>query len=251
MKKITFLFIIAGLLSPSSAVRADLIAQEIVRRSDDLMRGDTNQGTYLMMITTPSWKRELKVYCYSQGRDKMFLRILSPAKEAGVGTLRINNEMWNYLPTVEKTIKIPPSMMMQPWMGSDFTNDDLVKESSLVNDYTHEILSVETIDERRVYKIELIPRPEAAVVWGKILRWVRKDDFVPLREEYYNERGKLMKILEFSDIGQVSNRIIPKTWTMTSQIKENHQTTIKLLDVEYDVPIADSIFTLSNLTKIQ
>jgi outer membrane lipoprotein-sorting protein len=140
---------------------------------------------------------------------------------------------------------------MQSWMGSDFTNDDLVKESSLVNDYTHKILGQETVDGHPICQIELTPKPEAAVIWGKILRWVRKDDFIPTKEEYYNERGKLIKILEFSDIGQVSDRVIPRTWTMTSLTKDLHTTAIKLIDVQYNIPVDDSIFALSNLTKIQ
>jgi len=251
MKKFLFTLALTLFLLPSTLHAEDLTAQEIVRRSDDLMRGDTNQGLYSMTITTPNWQRELKLYVYSVGRDKMFIRIMEPAKEAGIGTLRIKNEMWNYLPNVEKTIKIPPSMMLQPWMGSEFANDDLVKESSIVNDYTHTIVSEKEVDGRPLCVIEFIPRPGAAVIWGKILRWVRKDDFVPLKEKYYNERGKLIKELVFSDIEQVSDRMIPKTWTMTSMIKENHITTIKLIDVQFNVPIDENIFTLTNLTKVQ
>ncbi len=227
-----------------------LSAKEIVKQSDDLLRGDTNQGFYLMKITTPHWQRELKLQVFSFARNKIFIRILAPPKEAGIATLRINNEMWNYLPSVEKIIKIPPSLMLEPWMGSDFANDDLVKESSIVDDYIHKILSEEMINDKIVYKIELLPRPEAAVLWGKIIRWIRKNDFVPLKEEYYNERNKLIKILEFSDIGPLSDRIIPKVWTMTSLIKKGHSTSIKLVDVKYNQPIDENIFTMSNLKKL-
>lgn len=204
-----------------------------------------------MTITTPTWQRELKIYAYSEGRDKMFIRVLEPAKEAGIGTLRIKNEMWNYLPAVERTIKIPPSMMMQAWMGSDFANDDLVKESSIVHDYTHTIIAEQDYEGHPICKILLLPRAGAAVIWGSILRWVRKDDFIPVQEEYYNERGKLVKILEFSDIKKVSDRVIPTTWKMTSQIKENQSTTIRIIDVQYNLPIDPAVFSLTNLTKIQ
>jgi len=231
----------------SYCIAQDLTPQEIVKRADDLLRGDTSQGQYRMSVETPGWKRTLELDAYSIGRDKTFIRILSPPKEAGITTLRIENEMWNYLPKVERTIKIPPSMMFQSWMGSDFNNDDLVKESSIVYDYTHKILYEKQIGSHDVYKIELIPLPEAPVTWGKLLLWVRKSDFVPLREEFYSERGKLIKILEYSDIKQVSDRTIPTTWKMKSVTKEGHVTIIEVIDIVYNEPVSENIFTLSNL----
>lgn len=242
-----FLFVLPFPLSATDS----LSAGDIVKLSDDLMRGDTNQGIYAMEVVTPNWQRELKLDVYSLGRDKTFIRILSPAKEAGIRTLRIKNEMWNYLPNVEKTIKIPPSMMAQSWMGSDFANDDLVKESSIVNDYNHEIIAKEDLQGSPAYKIKLIPKPEAAVIWGKIILWVRRVDCVPLKEEYYSEKGKLIKVLEYSDIGRVSERVIPRVWKMSSLIKPGHYTVIKLIDVEYNQPISKDVFTLENLKKIQ
>ncbi len=226
-------------------------ATEIVRRADDLMRGNSHSGTYSMKIITPRWKRELTLLVYSKNRDQMSIRILSPPKEAGIGTLRLGNEMWNYLPNVEKTIKIPPSLMLRPWMGSDFANDDLVKESSIVNDYTHQIVGNEIIDGKPVLKIEFTPKPDAPVIWGKLYHWIRESDFVPLKEEYYSERGKAIKVMEYSDIGQVSDRVIPRTWKMKSLTKEGHSTTIKLVDVTYNQTIDDVIFSMSYLRRVQ
>lgn len=229
----------------------ELSGREIVRRQDDLMRGDTLKGRYIMTVTTPSWQRRLELDVWAQGRDKTFIRILSPAKEAGIGTLRIKENMWNYLPKVERTIKIPPSLMLQPWMGSDFANDDLVKESSIVNDYIHRILTEENIDGNIAYKIELIPRPEAAVIWGRLIFWIRKKDFLPLREEYYSEKGKLIKILEYSAIKKMSDREIPTVWKMTSVTKEGCQTIIEVIDAVYNQPVSEEIFTLGNLKRAQ
>ena len=132
----------------------ELTGQDIVKRSDDLMRGDTSQGKYKMTVITPDWQRTLELDAYSTGRDRTFIRVLAPAKEAGVTSLRVKTNMWNYLPKVERVIKIPPSMMLQPWMGSDYTNDDLVKESSIVYDYTHTITGQEKIGADTAYKIE-------------------------------------------------------------------------------------------------
>jgi len=224
-----------------------LSPQEIVKRADDLIRGDTSQGTYSMTVTTPDWKRTLELKAYSSGRDKTFIRILSPAKESGITTLRVKTNMWNYLPKVERTIKIPPSMMLQPWMGSDFTNDDLMKESSVVHDYTHKIISEENTTDGAAYKIELLPKPNAPVTWGKLIYLIRKNDFVPLRQEYYNEDGKLIKILEYSKIKKMSDREIPTVWTMISKTKENNTTIIVVSDVVYNQPIDENIFSMANL----
>ncbi len=236
--------------SQKQTVKA-LDAKEIVKRSDDLMRGDSHSGKYSMEIITPRWKRKLTLLVYSMGRDRMFIRILTPPKEAGIGTLRMGNEMWNYLPSVEKTIKIPPSLMLRPWMGSDFANDDVVKESSIVNDYTHKIIGTEDVDGESVLKIEFTPKPDAPVIWGKLFHWIRENDFVPLKEEYYNEKGIAIKVMEYSDIGKVSDRIIPRTWKMKSLTKKGRSTTIKLLDVTYDQPIDDTVFSMSQLTRVQ
>jgi outer membrane lipoprotein-sorting protein len=221
-------------------------AQEIIKLSDDLMRGDTSQGRYKMTVTTPNWTRTLELDAFNEGRNKTFIHILSPVKEAGITTLRIENNMWNYLPKVERTVKIPPSMMLQPWMGSDFTNDDLVKESSIVYDYNHKIIGEETTNSDLVYKIELIPKPDAAVTWGKLLFWIRKSDLVPVREEFYNERGKLIKTLEYSDVKQMSDRSIPTIWKMSSAVKKGHVTIIEVVDVVYDQPVEKSVFTRTN-----
>ena len=141
--------------------------------------------------------------------------------------------------------------MLQPWMGSDFTNDDLVKESSVVNDYTHVLLKKDSTEGQNIYLVESTPKPGTAVIWGKIVRWVRQNDFVPLKEEYYSDRGKLVKVLEFSDVGPVSDRVIPLTWTMVPVNKKGFSTTIRLVDVQYNQPVDENIFTLQNLKKVE
>lgn len=236
---------------PGVRAHAELTGREVVKRSDDLLRGDTVQGRYTMTVITPSWQRQLELEVWGQGRDKMFIRILSPAKETGIGTLRIGTSMWNYLPQVERTVKIPPSLMLQPWMGSDFTNDDLVKENSIVEDYTHQILGEEEFAGSSVYKVELTPKPEAAVIWGKRLQWIRRDDFAPLKEEYYDEGGRLVKVLTYSAIKPVSDRVIPTVWEMASTLKEGHRTIIEVVEAVYNQPIEESVFTLENLRRVE
>lgn len=138
-------------------------------------------------------------------------------------------------------------MMLQPWMGSDFTNDDLVKESSIVYDYTHKIIGQETVNSQAVYVIELMPKPGAAVTWGKLIFWIRTADYVPLREEFYSEDNRLIKVLEYSRVKQMSDRSIPTIWKMISKTKPGNETIIEVIDVEYNKPIDDSIFSMANL----
>jgi len=120
-------------------------------------------------------------------------------------------------------------MMLQPWMGSDFANDDLVKESSVVNDYTHKIAGEENLDGKAVWRIEMTPKPEAAVVWDKRITWIRKDGFIPVRDEFYGKDNKLIKALEYSKVKEISGRLIPSYWQMTSEIKKGHRTIIEAL----------------------
>ena len=117
--------------------------EAIVKKMDQLYRSETSHAEMEMQIATPHWERTLAMTVWTKGMDHTFIRITAPKKEQGVATLRIGNEMWNYLPKTNKVMKIPPSMMMGSWMGSDFTNDDLVKESSMLNDYTYQLVKPE------------------------------------------------------------------------------------------------------------
>lgn len=234
----------------SPVLAQELTPKEIVKRSDDLMRGDTQKGPFRMTVVTPQWTRILEIYVHSKGRDRMLIKILSPAKEKGTTTLRIGSEMWNYLPSVERTIKIPPSMMLQPWMGSDFANDDLVKESSVVDDYDHRLVAEKMIDGHVICKIELVPKSRAGVIWEKRVQWIQKDDFTPVREAFVGKNNKVIKILTYSDKKMISGRVIPTRWEMVSEVKEGHRTVIEVTDkVVYNESIEDGVFSLKSLKE--
>jgi outer membrane lipoprotein-sorting protein len=229
----------------ATAAAQEPAAREIVDRVESLLWGRTVQGEYEMTIRTPRWQRTLVLRAWMERPKRSFIRILAPAKEKGIGSLRIGAEMWNYLPNVERTIKIPPSMMLQPWMGSDFTNDDLVKSSSVIDDYSHQILR----EEGAAYVLELIPRPDAAVVWGKILYWVRKSDFIPLKEEFYDERGALVRVMTFSEVRAMGGRTIPTKWEIRPTDKPGSSTTLVVRSALYDRRIDPEVFTQRNLQK--
>lgn len=246
-KNVSVLLLLIFLASP--AFSAKPTAKEIIKRVDDLLRGDSAHSVMEMTIVNPRWERTLKMESWEVGRKKTLVRILYPKKEEGVGSLKLDYQMWNYLPRVERVIKIPPSMMMSSWMGSDFTNDDLVKESSVVEDYTHELEGEVDLGGERAYKVVAIPKENAPVVWGKLVFFVRVDDYVPLRQEYFSERQELVRYLDFRDIKQMGGRTLPTTWEMVPVDKKGKKTIIRLIDIEFNLPIDESVFTLRNLKK--
>ena len=224
-------------------------AKEIIERSDDLMRGKTSYTEMSMTVTTPRYTRSFKMKAWTSGRERAFIVVLSPAREAGVTYLKIGREMWNYLPSVERTVKIPPSMMLQSWMGSDFTNDDLARADSLITDYQHRLVGEEAIDGAACWKIELTPLPNAPVVWGKIIGIIQKDGYIGRRMEYYDEDMKLTKTLTTDRLITASGRKIASHMIMTNQSKPGQKTEISYDQIRFEVPVPESTFTEANLTR--
>jgi outer membrane lipoprotein-sorting protein len=242
------LALMLALVTPQAAPTA-ADAFQIAQRADQLLRGRTQHARVAMTVRTPDWERTLEMESWAVTPDRTFIRITAPAKEAGTGTLRIGANMWNYLPQVERVIKIPPSLMLQSWMGSDFTNDDFVKESSLVHDYTHAVDGEEVEGGDLCYRLIATPKPDAPVVWGKLVLWIRKTDDVPRKEEYYGESGDLRKVLTFDDVRTAGDRPYPMRWTMRSVTKPGHETVLEFHSIVFDQPIPDRIFTQQNLKQ--
>jgi outer membrane lipoprotein-sorting protein len=222
----------------------------IVDRADRHMNGATSISDLTMKIVRPTWSREISLKSWTKGRELAMILITAPARDKGTTFLKRSNEVWNWLPSVERVIKIPPSMMMQSWLGSDFTNDDLVKESSIVNDYTHTIIGDSVIDNRPCYKIQLDPKPDAAVVWGRLYLWVTTQDTLELRVEYYDEDLKLINIMTLSDIKQMGDRVIPTRLEMAPVDKPDHKTVLIYSSVIYNKPIDDGFFSEQNMKRI-
>ena len=222
--------------------------EEIVRKMDQLYRGETSHAEIEMQITTPHWERTLAMTVWTKGMDKTFIRITAPKKEQGVATLRIGNEMWNYLPKTNKVMKIPPSMMMGSWMGSDLTNDDLVKESSMLNDYSYQLIKPEDAVPDHVY-IQLTPKEDSPIVWGMIVAALRSGDYIPVWQHFYDEQGNLMRVLNFEEIKTFNGKVTPSVMEMLPQNKEGHKTVVRFVNATFDSKIDDKIFTRRNLQK--
>ncbi len=226
-------------------------ATEIVRKANNLVMGKTSQGINRMTVIRPDWKREVEMKIWSKGNDYYLILITAPAREKGQVFLKRKNEMWNWIPSINRMIKIPPSMMSQSWMGSDFTNDDLLKEASIVKDYTHKIIGNETIDEYNCYKIELTPKPQAAVVWGKIITWIAKDKYYQLKTEFYDETGELINTQLGKEIKKMGNRTLPAKMEMIPADKEGYKTVIELIDIKFDKNIPNRFFSIQNMKRVR
>ena len=227
-----------------------LSAKEIVQKADEKSRGITSQGEMTMTITRPSWSRSVTMKSWGKGTEYAMILITSPAKDKGQVFLKIKTDMWNWVPSIDKMIKIPPSMMVQSWMGSDFTNDDLVKESSVVKDYDHKLLGEETVRDQNCYKIELIPHPDAAVTWGKIITWITTKSFDTWKVEYYDEDMKLINIMNASDIKRMGDREIPVKLEIIPVEKPNNKTVLETKSIVFDKPIGDDFFSQQNMRKL-
>ena len=248
--KLSFLIPLCSLLS-TVALSQSLSAKEIVQKADARMRGNSNYAELTMQIIRPEWKRTMSMKSWSKGNDYALIYILSPAKDKGTVSLKIKNEMWNWLPAIDRSIKVSPSMMMQSWMGSDFTNDDLIRQSSIVNDYNHAILGEEKSQNIPCYKIQLIPKPDAPVVWGKIITWISKENFNQLKAEYYDEDGSLINVMTGYDLRTLDGRLLPTRWEMVPADEEGQKTVMTYNTIDFDVALDDSFFSKQNMNRVR
>jgi outer membrane lipoprotein-sorting protein len=241
------------LLMPFIGMTQTLTATEIVQRAQDKANGLSSQGTMKMTIVRPGWSREVTMKSWSLGTDFYMIYITSPARDAGQVFLKRYNDMWNWMPSINRMIKIPPSMMGQSWMGSDFTNDDLVKMNSMVNDYEHTIVGNETVEGYDCYIIQFIPKPDAAVVWGKILFWISKDDYYELKAEYYDEDNNLVNVMTASDIKFMGDRSLPSKMVMIPKDtdKQGNETQLEMTDMKFNVNLTEDFFSQQNMKTIR
>ncbi len=226
-------------------------AKEIIKKADDKMQGQSNKSTMKMTIVRPSWKREITMKGWSLGREYSLILITAPARDKGTAFLKRNNEMWNWQPSIDRVIKLPPSMMLQSWMGSDFTNDDLVKESSIVNDYDQVLEKDTVINGQDCYKIVLTPHEDAAVVWGKVVVYIDKQTYNQHLVYYYHEDGFLVYTMILSAIKEMGGRLLPTHLEMIPADEPGNKTVIDYISLEFNVGLQESFFSLQNMKRIR
>lgn len=225
-------------------------ATEIVRKADEKMRGNTMQAEMIIRTTRPTWKREMQCKTWTKGTALAMILIQSPAKDKGIVFLKRKKEVWNWMPALERNIKLPPSMMSQSWMGTDFTNDDLVKESSVVEDYNHSLAGDTVIDGRDCYIINMIPKPEAAVVWSKVVLCIDKKDFLEMHSVFFDEDGKLVNTMNSYDIKIMDGRLIPTRFEMIPADKKGQKTEMIYKTIQYNRPIEDNFFVVEKMKTL-
>ena len=220
---------------------------DIIKKVEENLNGKTAEMKLTMKVKTKRAERTMKMQSWSVGNDKSFIKILYPGKDKGITFLKLDNSMWQYVPRIEKTIKIPASMMLQSWMGSDFSNDDLVRESSISEDYTVKLVG----ETDEVFTAELLPTEEAAVVWGKIIMEISKQYYLPTKVRYFDEEGILIRELAYTKVKPFGERFYPTEWLMEPKEpeKEGHRTFIQISDAVFDGQVSESYFTKRALKR--
>ena len=226
-------------------------AKEIVEKADELMRANSSYSEIEMTIQKPDWSRTMGMKVWALEPDYAIIYITEPARDKGTVTLKRFNEVWNWLPSAQKVIKIPPSMMLQSWMGSDFTNDDLVRASSIVKDYTHELIGEEKINGYDCYKIKLIPKPEAGVVWGKIISWISKEKYLQVKTDYYDEEDTLIKSFLGTEEQKMDGRDIFAHWEMIPYNEPGNKTILDYKEIKFNIKIEESYFSEQNMKRVR
>ncbi len=231
-------------------------ARQLARTAEDNMRSDRTFFKGEMTVVSPRLTRPRVVAFHSwedSQEKKSLIRIDAPSKDKGTGFLKLHPNLWMYIPRVERTVRVPPSMMLQSWMGSDFSNDDLVRESSEVDDYDHRLLGIDTGQgsavDRRSFVVEYRPHEGAPVVWGSIVAWLDIESGAPLRQDFFDEEGERLRVMRFGDFRQIEDRFVPHHWEMTPLDKPGHKTTIEIEKIEFDLELQSSIFTTRNLKR--
>jgi len=246
MKPIILLLFICAI-----ALQAQENAKEIVQKSDQLMRANSSYSELTMKVIKPDWSREMQMKVWALEPDYALVLITAPARDKGTVTLKRKQEVWNYLPQVDRVIKIPPSMMLQSWMGSDFTNDDLVRQSSIVQDYEHTLQGKEEFNGYECYVIHMKPRPEAGVVWGKVLMWISVDGYIQLKAEYYDEYGDKVKMMVGKEVKTLGGRRIATHWEMIPLDEPDQKTVMIYQEIDFNIDIKPSFFSQQNMKRVR
>jgi outer membrane lipoprotein-sorting protein len=226
-------------------------AKEILQRMENNIRGDASYTEMTMETVRPRYTREISMKSWTLGDDFALIYVTAPARDEGTAFLKRGNEIWNYVPNIDRTVKMPPSMMSQSWMGSDFSNDDLVRGISVIDDYDHELLGGETVDGQECYKIELTPYPETPVVYEKVLYWVSRKYYLPVKVENYDEYGEMVSTIHFSDVKTMDGRPMPSIVEMIPEDKRNHRTVITYNEADFGIDISEGFFSIQNLTSVR
>jgi outer membrane lipoprotein-sorting protein len=221
-------------------------AKDIVRDALNHWRGTTSRGEMTMTIHRPEWQRTFSMQSWTQDHDNSLARVTAPKRDAGNGTLIQDKNMWTFSPKINRIIKVPSSMMSQSWMGSDFSNKDIAKSTDIIDQYDHTLVGTDEQDGHLFYTIQSVPHEDAAVVWGKEVITVR-DDYVMMREEFWDQDGVLVKQMQTFEVKEMGGRTVATRMRMSELETPDEWTEMTIDTIDFDVDLPNSVFTLSNL----
>ncbi len=238
--------------APAEAAPADAVKvtpELLAERLDSLYRSKASKGKMTMKIVTKNYEREMTMEMTTRGMDDTLIRIVAPRKDRGVSTLKKGTEMWNYIPKVRKTVRVPPSMMTSSWMGSDVTNDDLVRGSSYEDDYTTEMSPKEA--KGGEVCVTTTPKPSAPVTWSRIVGCFDQETLTPTRQVFYDEKDRAARRISFADVKTMDGRVIPTRMTIEPLIGENkgNKTVMTYVEMDFDADVDPRVFSLSSLRR--
>jgi len=253
MKRYNIILIITSILIAGLFIqqKANLTATEIIVKANDLRYGETSEGSMDMTLVRPTWKRSISMKMWTKGTDYSMVLITAPAKEKGQVFMKRKTEMWNWIPKISRMIKLPPSAMSQGWMGSDYTNDDMMNEGSLVKKFNHKILRIEKFEDMDCYVIESVPKEDDDVIWGKKVSWISKNDFFTLKTESYDEDMYLVKTEIASEIKIFAGKRLPSKFEIIPEDNSGNKTVVVLREIVFDKPINESFFSQQNMKRIR
>jgi hypothetical protein len=243
-----FLFLICLFYLPDGRAES---ATDIVDKSDQQMRGESSYSVATMNIIRPDWTRSMSMKSWTKQRDFSLVLVTAPAKDKGTVSLKRYREMWNWIPAIERIIKIAPSMLSQSWMGSDFTNDDLINQSSIVVDYDHQLVKEETFDGEMTYVIDAIAKPDAPVVWSRIRLWVSKQTYLQRKAEFYDEFEDLVNTMQTFDVQEMGGRMLATRLEMIPADKPGYKTEFITHEAQFDFAIGEDFFSLDQMKQLR
>lgn len=245
LPRIIMLLLLLFSATPAMAIEVD----ELIRHIDRLWRGDTSRATMTMAVRTARYERTMTMEAWSRGKDFSLVIIREPVKDRGIATLKVEENIWNYLPKINRVTKVPSSMMSGSWMGSHFTNDDLVKESTFEDDYDATISFEGERDGQQIYELTFIPKPDAAVVWGKVVMMIEQTTLAPRKALYYDEEGVLIRTMTMDQPQQIDGRTIPMRMRLQPEEKPDESTIIVYREIAFGMPLEASFFSLQTLKR--
>ncbi|MCF7477325.1 outer membrane lipoprotein-sorting protein [Vibrio sp. J2-4] len=244
----TFCVLACVLLSSFSYAES---AFDIVQKSDQAMRGKSSYSEAIMKIVRPDWSRSMTMKSWTKGTELSLVLVTAPAKDKGSASLKRHREMWNWVPSIERVIKIAPSMLSQSWMGSDFTNDDLINQSSIVVDYQHQLLQSETFDGDKVWVVDALAKPDAPVVWSKVRLWISQTSFLQRKVEFYDEFDELVNVLTTYDVKTLGGRDVATRMEMQPIDKPGNKTVLITHEAQFDFDIDDDFFSQQQMKALR